>query len=854
MNTNLDKIALDLYGKIQTRFSDIKIGDENATVLSKKQDVPKARFFEFEYLDGGKKIGTITITLDEDDGVVVQTSGELANKQHEGAFRFIRGLRSFAKDRLLNFDVQNIGKDNLDKRDYEFQSKKKEQPVMQQPMKQPAPKPKMAPKSSMMENKMYGTTRMSYQDLGEAKLIVKHSQPVNLDLAAGRTMHIEGIWVENTDGERFRYPYKHLNGARALAEHIKAGGNPYDVIGQHICSLSEELTQLRKFKSYVGRNETLSEAMDDINTCVNDRIEAVKKEVHSLQRPAYYKQFAESFQANESQEIPEAILNDWIDRLTIRTFNEELKTAFPYIYRLVGENISVKELSPEDMLSELRSEEKDENGNVVRWKEEGEWKKVSGKGKDGRGKVTNMSDKARRETEKLNKKDESLDPLGRFESFMDRIVSEDGEEEQGENSLFSSNAELQAQSLAKLKELIATGLKPGVDGVNATLSLKGIIDSPTFTDDYLEGLTDEDDVGTAIKLYLQDLATGKISEPDSPKAKDVAQTIIATKALNSAGDTPVGGEEVPPGGPEGAPPGAPPPDAAAAGAPPPDAAAAGAPPPPGAPPPDAAAAGAPPPPGAPPVAESMGGSHPKARLIRAIHTAKKHGAKLDTTLDFGHKEMTLHDCIEECGMSPDDFGFDHNNQEDGVHQMLKSISGFWNKEAKNFTIGGTRAKTKVVKDFKNGEFSNATEEELQHVLRMIDKMDPSDSGHNELGHIKHLAGMHDQVADEDMMDPQAMMKGMMGQMGGMKMPQGGGNSITVNGKPSTQAEFDAFTKQHSVTPGQMPGGQKLTPGQMPGGMKTPQIGGNPQDMVNNMMKGMNESTELTAMLKIAGLR
>ena len=119
MNTNLDKIALDLYGKIETRFSDIKIGDENAEVLSKKEDIPNARFFEFEYTDGGVSLGTVAITLDEDEGVVVQLSGNLASKKHEGVFRFIRGLRSFAKDRLLNFDVQNIGKDNLDKRDYE---------------------------------------------------------------------------------------------------------------------------------------------------------------------------------------------------------------------------------------------------------------------------------------------------------------------------------------------------------------------------------------------------------------------------------------------------------------------------------------------------------------------------------------------------------------------------------------------------------------------------------------------------------------------------------------------------------------------------------------------------------------
>jgi hypothetical protein len=54
-------------------------------------------------------------------------------------------------------------------------------------------------------------------------------------------------------------------------------------------------------------------------------------------------------------------------------------------------------------IKEERTEEKDEKGNVVRWKEEGEW--VKAKGKEGRGKVTNLSDKARRETEKMSKKD-----------------------------------------------------------------------------------------------------------------------------------------------------------------------------------------------------------------------------------------------------------------------------------------------------------------------------------------------------------------------------------------------------------------------------------------------------------------
>jgi hypothetical protein len=50
-------------------------------------------------------------------------------------------------------------------------------------------------------------------------------------------------------------------------------------------------------------------------------------------------------------------------------------------------------------LAEARTEVKDKDGKVISWKDEGEWKKSEKK--DPRGKVTNLSDKARKETEKL---------------------------------------------------------------------------------------------------------------------------------------------------------------------------------------------------------------------------------------------------------------------------------------------------------------------------------------------------------------------------------------------------------------------------------------------------------------------
>ena len=63
-----------------------------------------------------------------------------------------------------------------------------------------------------------------------------------------------------------------------------------------------------------------------------------------------------------------------------------------------------KELVPMD---EERTEVKDKDGKVTSWKDEGEWKKSTAN-KDGRGKVTNLSDKARRETEKLSKKEKEV--------------------------------------------------------------------------------------------------------------------------------------------------------------------------------------------------------------------------------------------------------------------------------------------------------------------------------------------------------------------------------------------------------------------------------------------------------------
>ena len=759
MDSNLDKIALDLYGKIQTRFPDIKIGDENATVLSKKQDIPKARFFEFEYEEGGEPLGTIAITLDADDGIVVQVSGDLVNDDVDttshSAYTFIRSFRKFAKNRLLNFDVQNIGKTSLDKRDYEFKAKRKEETM-----------------EPIMENKMYGNARMSYQDLGEARLVVKHTQPVNLDLAAGRTMHIESIYIENAQGERFRYPFKHLNGARALAEHIKAGGNPYDGIGKHICSLSEELASLRKFKGYVSRQEQLSEAMSNVTGRVMERIEEIKKTIHQLQRPAYYQAFAESFEAQEEVMIPEEVQNDLIDRLTIRTFNEELKSVFPYIAKFVNESdLPVVELGADDLLDESPVE-------YVR---------------------TPSSTSTTIEDQ--------------FESFLEDIVREDKDE------IFSPNKDAQHSAIEKLNQVMSQELKGGPEGINATQSLKGLIDDPEFL------------------LSLRDI------DPDLD-VRPLVQQFVLQQDPEVATQLHFGGEEGGAGEAEA-------PPAPAPAAPAPEA------------PLEPAAAPAPAPAPAP-VAEGNDDSPPwdvdtkdkkqgkttpgkhgqgysQARhlarqgLQAALKKAKDSGATLETQMDFGSKVMSIAEVLESCGMAPEEVGFEKAG---GIEEMLKFVSGFYNREKGNFPLGAERIKIKVEKEFEDGNFGNVGEEDLHKILAFIDKKDPG-SSHHQHNDIMRLAGVNKHHAEVDE-NPQEMDLGnLMNQFASMK--DGNGQAPEMKFKfGDNELDLNQPDQMGDQIKKMMGGMMKGVQGQVPN--QTVQIPGgqiNPNDMMKQIMQKIN---------------
>lgn len=325
-----DKISEDLFNKIRGRFPNVTIGDAAGNVTNQPE---VARFFDFDY----NGLGNVSVSIDEDDGLTIIYSKEFISNEDTLAkqdwYSFLKELRYFAKKRMLDYSVRDITKSNLQKRDYRFLAK-------------------TSGEEKMTESKLYGTSRISYQKVGEARIVIKHTEGINQESATGRTQKIGKIYIESADGERFRYPFKHLSGARAMARHVAEGGNTYDDFGKHIVGLSEEMAKLRKFKNYMGRSAVMAESLAEYNDAVKERIATVKKTIASLQKPAYYAEAFASFETPMMEDVPEDVKENWIDELTIKQFNEELADVFPYIYKLVSEATKAQELGPDDLVDE----------------------------------------------------------------------------------------------------------------------------------------------------------------------------------------------------------------------------------------------------------------------------------------------------------------------------------------------------------------------------------------------------------------------------------------------------------------------------------------------------------------------
>ena len=550
----LDNISKAIFEKIRGRFPKIVMGDENGAPTANES---QARFFDFDWVVNGENQGAVSISIQEGEALKIYYSQNMLENLPEPIenewYNFLKEMRFFAKKHMMGFDTRDIAKSNLDKRDYQYLANKQVQ-----------------------ESAMYGTTKSSYEELDKTKLIIRHKKEITPEQTGARTRHISSLFIENESGERFKYPYAHLAGARAMARHVANGGLPHDDFGKHIIETSSNIAKLTAFKRYVGKKDFMNTTSNDIIEGSNIELENLRNHIKKLQGQQYYLDTKENYSVTESgdSELGEDVINELTNAFTIPQFNEDLKDMFPLLHSIYQKRIAettvdldevVKEgFMPKEMEGETEFEFTGDDGEtgfgtlyykaVIKQSDEhGYYAEVdpnSLRGEaegDGHNKLDDdlatavvQPDGPDHEAAMDVAMDDAMDQIKNADIDVPQESSDMDEFETWADSVMDES--LDKQRIAMLNKMLGKTLPVGPDATNAINSLKGIIDDEGLMSE-LKDLSEKDSETCArpsIYRYIQKNdpeALDKLNFGDMRMEDDTTDvTIDKDGAMKLAGD------------------------------------------------------------------------------------------------------------------------------------------------------------------------------------------------------------------------------------------------------------------------------------------------------------------------------
>lgn len=305
----------DLFNKIRSKFSNIQIGDMQGMVTANPED---AVFFDFEFVEDADTFGRVSISLADNKSMKVFFSRDLVERLDDDStaewYDFLKELKDFSVAHRIGFDVRDITKSNLTKQDF---------------------KSIVSSSQGVSESADIKRVRTSYESLDKTRLIIRHKEAIDPSVKGARSRRINSLFIENADGERFKYPLIHLNGARAMTRHVANGGNPYDSLGQHIISISEQIAQLASFQRYVSNKDQLNDSAGDIIQQARLKLETMRKYIKGLSSQKNYESIAETFDGNTEQKTD--LVDNIREKFTITHVDERVEQVLPILSTLVVE-------------------------------------------------------------------------------------------------------------------------------------------------------------------------------------------------------------------------------------------------------------------------------------------------------------------------------------------------------------------------------------------------------------------------------------------------------------------------------------------------------------------------------------
>jgi len=347
------KNSQDLFNKIRSQFTNIRLGDENGAATADPND---AVFFEFEFQEDSDTFGSVSVSIADGDTMKVFYNRNLVDKIDEDSkgewYAFLKELKDFAVEHQLRFDVRDITKNNLTKQDYENladTNKTVNTDGMSEELNR-ITKLAGVEKAPVAEG-LTGTSKSSFENLNKTKLIIRHKGKVDETVPGARSRQIQSLYIENEEGERFKYPMTHLAGARAMQRHVSNGGRPHDEFGQHIVSTSEDIAKLNSFSRYVTNKDQLNDNAGDIIEQTKLKLENLRGYMKNIAKQSHYEAASKDFKTADEQILDDETVAKLREKFTLTNLDNRVEDALPLINRIMSEyddedQMKIKDTTP----------------------------------------------------------------------------------------------------------------------------------------------------------------------------------------------------------------------------------------------------------------------------------------------------------------------------------------------------------------------------------------------------------------------------------------------------------------------------------------------------------------------------
>lgn len=277
----------------------------NPTFLdSSGKEVPtsdSADIIQFHFHRDGKDYGTVTATIDGLRKLTIYYNEDISNSGYSlGGDRaandtswisLVKQLKKFALRNQLEFVLKDSERLNADMKRRTHQKK--------------------------LDEGYYGNRKMSYSDdTPTVKMVIKHNK--QLEETDQRFRHIERIFLETSDGERFSVPTNKPSRARMFARHIAEGGAYKDDRWSHLNEICEDLDKLGGFvRATHNKREQFNESAQRMIGEAVEQYQQLREAVKKLSGSKGYNKYFESYEprviSEDSDDLAEAFMNSSID-------------------------------------------------------------------------------------------------------------------------------------------------------------------------------------------------------------------------------------------------------------------------------------------------------------------------------------------------------------------------------------------------------------------------------------------------------------------------------------------------------------------------------------------------------------